>query len=238
MCFPLYVTESSSLNRIDGAPRHAQLVELHGSRHTYLLRNAPEDVKAVREDAHAPAAIQKLLQHATTFVSIGYGGREDSVMDLLIQAGTGFRDKNLFWVNYSTNPDDIPDKVGEFLSTSKHARLCLGQDADGFFLELCKSLKIGSPRAISQPLETVERVISEVRKSKVANPAIQDEIDAAADRIARLRAHDKKTQEHDIDPVLKQVSEIRETRLAGQHARAYKLAKEALEGPAGQRRTP
>lgn len=226
---PVVCDGIESLNRIDGAPRHAQLVEFHGSRHTYLLRNAPEDVQAVREDAQAPAAIQKLLQHATTFVAIGYGGREEGVMDLLIQAVKVFRDKNLFWVNHSTNPDDISYKVGEFLSTSRHAGLCLGQDADGFFLELCKSLKIGSPRAISQPLETVERVISEVRESKVTDPAIQAEIDAAADRTARLKAHDLKSQEHEVDPVLKKVSEIRETRLAGQHARAYELAKEAFE---------
>jgi hypothetical protein len=50
-----------SLNRVIGAPPHPQLIELHGSRHTYLLRNRPEDVKDVR--LHAAEAIEKLLQH-------------------------------------------------------------------------------------------------------------------------------------------------------------------------------
>ena len=74
---------ASNRSRIAGAPRHPQLVELHGSRHTYLLRNAPTDVEAVRTDSGASAAIEKLFQSATTFVAVGYGGREDGVMDLL-----------------------------------------------------------------------------------------------------------------------------------------------------------
>lgn len=80
---PVVCDGIESLNRIAGAPRHPQLVELHGSRHTYMLRNSPEDVKAVREDPQAAAAIRDLLHHATTFVAIGYGGREEGVMDLL-----------------------------------------------------------------------------------------------------------------------------------------------------------
>jgi hypothetical protein len=136
---PVVCDGIESLNRIAGAPRHPQLVELHGSRHTYLLRNAPEDVGALRNDSQASAAIQKLLQHATTFVVVGYGGREEGVMDLLIQAAEVYRDKNLYWVSHSPDPKAVSEKTLEFLLTSKHSGLCPGQDADKFFLELCKA---------------------------------------------------------------------------------------------------
>ena len=52
---PVVCDGIESLNRIAGAPRHPQLVELHGSRHTYLLRNRPEDVEAIRSD---PASVR------------------------------------------------------------------------------------------------------------------------------------------------------------------------------------
>lgn len=112
----------------------------------------------------------------------------------------------------------------------------MGQDADEFFLELCKcpSLQIGSPLAISNPLGTVKRVIDEVSKSKVTNSVIQAEIDLAGKWTALLDAHYQTLQKQDIDPV----SKIRETRLAGRHAEAYSLAKEALEHPTEEESKP
>jgi SIR2-like domain len=176
---PVVCDGIESLNRIVGAPRHPQLVELHGSRHCYLLRNSHEDVTAASQNPQARRAISNLIQHATTFVAIGYGGREESVMELLTQGAQAFPDKHLVWVNHSENPNDISIKVREFLSTSKHALHCVGQDADTFFLELCKNMEIGSPPAISNPLEAIRRGIDDVRKSKVVvGSAIQAEIDS------------------------------------------------------------
>lgn len=57
---PVVCDGIESLNRISGQPRHPQLVELHGSRHTYQLRNAPRDVEGVARDPQAIAAVQKL----------------------------------------------------------------------------------------------------------------------------------------------------------------------------------
>jgi SIR2-like domain len=108
---PVVCDGVESLNRIAGAPQHPQVIELHGSRHTYLLRNRPEDVKEVWQNPQASAAVQKLLQHATTFVVVGYGGREEGVMELLIQAADIYRDKNLFWVQYSADPKTLNQKA-------------------------------------------------------------------------------------------------------------------------------
>lgn len=219
---PVMCDGIESLNRISGMPRHPQLVELHGSRHTYVLRNRPEDVEAVRNDPQASAAILKLLSNAKVFVAIGYGGREEGVMDLLIQAAKVYRDKILFWVDHSPDPKSVSGKVREFLATSKNSRLCPDQDADRFFLELCKGLKIGSPLAISAPLGPVQRVIDDILKSKLVEKDIQSEINAAKARVERLSTYD---QSQKGDPVAAKTSEIREKRLAGDPAEAYRLAK-------------
>jgi SIR2-like domain len=218
---PVMCDGIESLNRISGVPRHPQLVELHGSRHTYVLRNRPEDVAAVRNDPRASAAILELLRNTKTFVTIGYGGREEGVMDLLIQAAKACPDKDLIWVDHSPDPQSISDKVREFLATSKNGRLCPDQDADRFFLQLCKGLKVGSPLAISAPLEPAHRVIADVLKSNLVDKDIQAEINAAKNRMERLRTYD---QSQKGDPGAAKASEIREKRLAGDPAGAYRLA--------------
>jgi hypothetical protein len=217
-----------SLNRIAGAPRHPQLLELHGSRHTYLLRNSPEHVKAMSEDPQAKAAIQKLFQHATTFVAVGYGGREEVVMDLLIQAARVYYDTNLYWVDYSRNPKTISEKVREFLATSRNSGLFLNQDADRFFLDLCQSLNIGPPSAISLPLKSVEAAIKCISASKVEDPDIQEELRVAQERVNRLKRSDKRSQKR--DPLAATRSAIRRKRLVGDSAEAYRLAKKELDG--------
>lgn len=96
-------------------------------------------------------------------------------------------------------------------------------------------MNIGSPLAISAPLGTVQRVIEDVSKSEPAEKDIQAEIFAAKARVDRLSAYDESQKG---DPVAATISAIRENRLAGQYAEAYRLAKEALEGPAGKERKP
>lgn len=104
-------------------------MKLHGSPHPYLLRNRPEDVRDVWHNPQAAAAVQKLLQHATTFVVVGYGGREDGVMDLLVQAAAVYRDKNLLWVQHSPGPKTLSPKAQAFLATSRKGGLIADLDA-------------------------------------------------------------------------------------------------------------
>jgi tetratricopeptide (TPR) repeat protein len=224
---PVVCDGIESLNRIDGAPRHPQLVELHGSRHTYLLRNAPEDVAKVGRDPQAVAAIQKLFQTATTFVAVGYGGREAGVMDLLVQAGEAYPDKNLYWVAHSQRPEDAGAKVRAFLATSRNARLVPGQDADRFFLELCRALRIGSPRAVSSPLDGVRQLIGQVRASDVTDPDIGKEIAAAQAGLEALEASAAAARGPDD---ASEATAIREARLRGDRAAAFARAKTAMAG--------
>ena len=54
---PVVCDGIESLNRISPNPSHPQLVELHGSRHTYQLRNRPADVADVAVQHSAISAI-------------------------------------------------------------------------------------------------------------------------------------------------------------------------------------
>ncbi len=223
---PVVCDGVESLNRIAGAPEHAQLVELHGSRHTYLLRNSPEDVAAVGTDPQASAAVQKLFQHAQAFVVVGYGGREDGIMDLLIQAAKAYDNKPIFWVSHSSKPDALGNKVLDFLATSRNARLLLGQDADRFFLDLSRLLKVGAPSAIARPIEMIARVIRDLSASEITDGDIRAEIATAGVVLQRIReAADAIPLAQDVDGI---IGQIRELRLAGRHADAYAAARRAL----------
>ena len=223
---PVVCDDIDSLNRINVTPGHAQLVELHGSRHTYLLRNNPADVADVGGDFRASGTILELLRHATVFVAIGYGGREDGVMDLLVSSARILPGKHLFWVNHSADPEAISPKVRDFLATSRQSRLVPGQDADRFFLDLSRELGVGAPSAIARPLESLERLIADVSRHSVSDPDIAAEIAAAKAQLGRLKTLADSSEAR--DPSAERATRIRELRLAGNYADAYRLAVECV----------
>lgn len=220
---PVVCDGIESLNRISGQPSHPQLVEIHGSRHTYTLRNAPEDVASVRDNPMATTAIQTLLQHASTFVVVGYGGREDGVMDLLVRAAETFPDKNLFWVAHSNRYEDLSEKAMAFLKTSRNGAALLGRDADKFFFELSKELSIGAPSAIANPLAVFDQWVKTAQLATSQDTDIRNELKRASDQLNFLKEclAAKATK-----PL---ADELREKRLAGDLKRAWALVESALQ---------
>lgn len=222
---PVVCDGLESLNRIDGSPNHPQLIEIHGSRHTYFLRNDRSDVAAVQNEPAAIAAIQSLFHHAHSIVVVGYGGREDGLMDLLIKASEIYIDKNIFWTTYSSSVDQLSPKVRELLAFSRNSAVFTNQDADNFFLNLAKFLKIGSPTAVVSPLSIAGNWISEAQRSTTANLDIKAELDLAADRLANIRKFDDRLG---LDPTKSRIADIRAKRLAGQLSGAYEEATKAI----------
>jgi tetratricopeptide (TPR) repeat protein len=172
------------LNRVDSSLRFPQLIELHGSRHTYTLRNSRADVAAVRTDAAAPSMLNALFGNARLFVVVGYAGREVGVMDLLIEAGKLYPDHEIVWVSHDKNPDRLGPKARDFLATSQHGRLIVGKDSDEFFLELCRALSVGAPRALSDPLAALDELMANLATH--ANPNIVMEVDRARNMLVHL----------------------------------------------------
>ena len=149
---PVVCDGVESLTRVRGDPHHPQLIELHGSRHTYRLRNATEEVAQLANDRPTIAAIGPIFQDMRALVVVGYGGREDGIMDLMSEAGNRYPDKRLMWVAHDKDPARLSPKAKSFMATSRNARLIVGQDADSFFLQLLKELEIGAPETIREPL--------------------------------------------------------------------------------------
>lgn len=147
-----------SMNRITGDSNSPQLIQIHGSRHTYYLRNSAEDVEEVSRDAGTKHAIEELLRTAKVFISIGYGGRELGIMRLLIDAAKRYPDTRIFWATYSNDANSIGPLATEFLNTSRFSKILLGQDADEFFHRLLHDLDASPPRIISDPLYIVREL--------------------------------------------------------------------------------
>jgi hypothetical protein len=188
---PVVCDGTESLTRIRGAPFHPQIVELHGSRHTYRLRNSPEEVEALIKDTAAIAAIESLFQELRVFVAIGYGGRERGVMELLIKAANRFSDKQLFWIVHGSDPKELSDNARRLLGTSRNAILVLKQDADSFFVRLLKDLGVGAPETMREPLFLADfhasRLAPHDSSAIVEGPTIIDEIARHREEIVALR---------------------------------------------------
>lgn len=223
---PVVCDGLESLNRIAGVPQYPQLIEIHGSRHSYLLRNSPADVASVRSDASAIAAVNALMQNTHAWIVVGYGGREEGVMDLLVQAARGFPQKHLYWVLHGKSPANLPPKANEFLSSTRNGGVLLDYDADRFFLELAKELGIGSPRAINDPLSIVQQYLSDAEKATIDHPDIRAQISEASQRLGRLKLTASTIVE---DPAVATAREIRGLRLKGHLKEAYDAASKALQ---------
>jgi tetratricopeptide (TPR) repeat protein len=221
---PVVCDGLESLNRLSSSPSHQQLVELHGSRHTYRLRNRPADVAYVRGQPTAISSIIGLFNTATTFVAVGYGGREDGVMDLLIEAARAYPDKNLYWVTYSDDLTRVGDKVRSFLSYSVNSAVVLGQDADHFFIELCTEMGVGAPAAVREPLARYRDILGDLRKSNVQMDDIGAEVLRAGDLLQTLHACEQRFLSKPSDKNL--ASDIRTLRLRGKIKEAYDAAVE------------
>lgn len=158
-----------SLNRVAGARSHPQLIQIHGSRHTYYLRNSQADLDKVGGDDGARHAIDELIRGAKVFLVVGYGGREKGLMNFLISAGKRWPDTQIYWVQHSAQLDDIAPLAHQFLQTSAHGKIIPDQDADGFFMRLCQLLGIGAPRSITNPLNHLREFADQLVTSSNAD---------------------------------------------------------------------
>jgi NAD-dependent SIR2 family protein deacetylase len=147
---PVVADGIESLTRIDSKPMYPQVVHLHGSLHTYKVRNSRSDVEETANYATMQRAIYQLLHDSHLLVVVGYAGGEEGVMFLLHKAVEMEPDNVIYWVSYSSDPDKLSDYAKKLLN-GKNKFLILGQDADTFFAELANSLKIGAPKWLRDP---------------------------------------------------------------------------------------
>jgi tetratricopeptide (TPR) repeat protein len=229
---PVVCDGIESLTRIRGAPLHPQLIELHGSRHTYRLRNAPDELEALLNDAPTIAAIESLFQELRVFVAVGYAGREKGVMDLLVRAATRFMDKQLFWLVHGSDPARLSNNAQRLLATSRNAALLVGQDADSFFVRLLKELAIGAPESIREPLFLANLHASELAPHDSVDIAEREVIAAEIERHRdEIEAMKRGLSRHRKNRTAAEtaMARARELRLAGKLAEALRILQSATK---------
>jgi len=210
---PVIADGVESLNRLSGDPATPQVVHLHGSMHTYNPRNSAEAVSETEGHPAMQAALYSLFQQCRPLVVIGYGGGEEGVMRLLINAAKTYPDKLIYWVMYEQDPEGLSDQAKELLRTGRNKFVIPGQDADAFFAQLMAGLGIGTPGWMQDPTGFLQH------RAKTIAVAKHDDIDGEIERYRRRLGALAECQEKE-DAHARLLGEIRELRLAGRHEEA------------------
>lgn len=148
---PVTADGLEALNRITGKPRRPQVVHLHGSMHTYNLRNSRAALNETSQDSGALSMIHSLLQQCDLLVVVGYSGGEEGIMKLLSEATRTMPQLVIYWVTYQTGHDSLSSNARSLLAGENKFSIW-GGAADKFFGDLMAELRIGQPRWVADPI--------------------------------------------------------------------------------------
>lgn len=180
---PVTADGLEALNRITAKPRRPQVVHLHGSMHTYNLRNSRESLAETSQNTGAATMIMSLLQQCDQLVVVGYGGGEDGIMALLKDATRLLPQLVVYWVTYEKGLDSLSPNARDLLS-GENKFVIWGGAADKFFGDLMEALKLGEPRWVADPMvvlkEQSERLVPPIPDLE----AIRILVTAFKDRVA------------------------------------------------------
>jgi tetratricopeptide (TPR) repeat protein len=148
---PVTADGLEALNRITGKPKRPQVIHLHGSMHTYNLRNSRVALSETSSDRGALSMIHSLLQQCDLLVVVGYGGGEEGVMQLLREAAQTLPQLVIYWVTYQKGIDSLSKNARALLSGENKFTIW-GGSADKFFGDLMAQLGIGQPDWVADPI--------------------------------------------------------------------------------------
>ena len=180
---PVIADGIEALTRVASRPADPQVVYLHGSMHTYSPRNSRGAVAETSDALPMQGTMWGILREAPLLVVVGYAGKEEGVVELLVRAGREMPNLVVYWVAYEPDASSLSPAIEDFLS-GPNKFLIPGQDADSFFAELMREL--GEPIAwIVDPLLPLT-----ARKSEIARPAVEEVhvlLDEYDRRLERMR---------------------------------------------------
>jgi hypothetical protein len=159
---PVTADGLEALNRITGKPRRPQVVHLHGSMHTYNLRNSRAALNETSQNSGALNMIHSLVQQCDLLVVVGYGGGEEGVMELLRDAAKTLPQLVIYWVTYEKGHESLLPSARELLSGENKFSIW-GGSADKFFGDLMAELRIGQPRWVADPVTVLKEQSDRLR---------------------------------------------------------------------------
>jgi tetratricopeptide (TPR) repeat protein len=157
-------------------------------------------------------SLRELLRESSALVVLGYAGREEGVMDVLIDAARELGGKTIYWVQHDRNPQTLSSKATALLGCCPNGGLLVGHDADLFLTELMSGVGVGVPAFMTDPLADLHRTASQILRP-TARTAYA-EITTYLERLNALRESDKDWQARRSERDVK-LSEFRQLALAG-----------------------
>jgi len=154
---PVVADGLESLNRISPTPKRPQVVHLHGSMHTYELRNSYAALRETENDRGLQVMMMSLLKEASVLVVVGYAGGEEGVMTLLQYAAIALPRMVVYWIAHDDDFDLISSRAKALLGTGENKFFILGQRADDFFNQIVGEIGIGAPAWIRNPMAVLQR---------------------------------------------------------------------------------
>ena len=152
---PVVADGLESLTRISPNPAWPQVVHLHGSMHTYDLRNSSVAITETENDRNLQTTMMSLLKHSTVLVVVGYAGGEEGIMSLLQHAARNIPRLVVYWIAHERNYLDLSQGARTLLETGDNKFFILDQDADRFFQGLMRELGLGQPDWVANPIEAL-----------------------------------------------------------------------------------
>lgn len=152
---PVVADGLESLTRISPTPKRPQVVHLHGSMHTYELRNSYAALRETESDRGLQVMMMGLLKEASVLIILGYAGGEEGVMTLLQYAAKALPRMVVYWIAFEDDFDLLSPRAKDLLNSGENKFFMLGQRADDFFNKLVGELGIGAPDWIRHPLDVL-----------------------------------------------------------------------------------
>ena len=129
------------------------VVYLHGQRTGFVLMHTKEDCE---KHSRLLGPVFQDAGSGRVWIVVGYSGENDPVFDHL--AAVPCFDNDLYWVGYEKS-EPAPHVREKLLLDAKHAFYARGYDADSFFIELTRRLKLFPPSFVTQPLEYLSAML-------------------------------------------------------------------------------
>ena len=184
---PVVADGLESLIRISPSPAWPQIVHLHGSMHTYDLRNSSAAITETESDRNLQTTMMSLLKQSTILMVVGYAGGEEGVMSLLQYAAKNIPRLVVYWVAHERSYLDLSLRARTLLETGDNKFFILDQDADLFFQNLMKELGLGQPEWVANPIDALVAQGEEIKGSP--DDEISDLIDGYKKRVMYAHKH-------------------------------------------------
>jgi hypothetical protein len=152
---PVVADGLESLTRISPTPQFPQVVHLHGSMHTYEIRNSHEALRETANHSGLRSMMLSILKETTVLVVVGYSGGEEGVMRLLQEAARDLPRMVVYWIAYDSDYARLSPRCREFLETGEYKFFILNQNSDDFFNQLLGELECNPPAWVKNPLDVL-----------------------------------------------------------------------------------